>query len=142
MAEGILKQMLKDKNNDIISINSAGTNAISGMPATIYSQESAKKGGINLSFHKSKPVTESLIEKNDIILVMTQEHIDFFKCHFLKYLDKVYVLKKFNNPYSKTIDIADPMGSDLESYEKIFKEIKKEIERIYPILIKIAKNNE
>src|SRR3989339_1041573 len=80
MAEGILKQMLKDKNNDIISINSAGTNAISGMPATIYSQESAKKGGINLSFHKSKPVTESLIEKNDIILVMTQEHIDFFKC--------------------------------------------------------------
>ena len=83
-----------------------------------------------------------MISESDFIFVMAEEHLEYFKNNFIKYIDKVYGLKKFNNPDNVTIDIKDPIGGDLDSYEKIFYEIKHEIERIFPKLIKIAEENE
>ena len=138
MAEGILKKMIAENYKDLIIVKSAGTNTITSMSATAFSQEAAKDNGINISSHRSKPLTESLAAKNDLIFVMTQEHIEFIKAYFMKHLDKVYALKKFNKPKVKNIDIDDPIGGSLNSYKKIFKEINKEIERIFPTLIKIV----
>ena len=132
MAEGILKKMTAENYKDIIDVKSAGTNAITGMSATAFSQETAGDNGIRISSHRSKSLTESMAAKSDIIFVMTQEHIEFFKTCFMKHLDKVYALKKFDNPKVKNIDIDDPIGSSLDSYEKIFEIINKEIERIFP----------
>ena len=110
--------------------------------AKAFAVEASKKNNIDISSHSSSQINEKIISRNDLVFVMSQEHLDFFKNLYPKHLDKVYLLKKFENPDSKDFNIIDPMGSGITVYEKIFHEIKNEIERIFSKLIKILENNE
>ena len=142
MAEGILKNMIPNNLKNKVNVQSAGVNTLNGMRASAFAVEVSKNDSVNISSHRSRQTTEKMISESDFIFVMAEEHLEYFKNNFIKYIDKVYGLKKFNNPDNVTIDIKDPIGCDLDSYEKIFYEIKHEIERIFPKLIKIAEENE
>lgn len=142
MAEGILKNMILNNLKNKVNVQSAGVNTLNGMRASAFAVEVSKNDSVNISSHRSRQTTEKMISESDFIFVMAEEHLEYFKNNFIKYIDKVYGLKKFNNPDNVTIDIKDPIGGDLDSYEKIFYEIKHEIERIFPKLIKIAEENE
>lgn len=142
MAEGILKNMIPNNLKNKVNVQSAGVNTLNGMRASAFAVEVSKNDSVNISSHRSRQTTEKMISESDFIFVMAEEHLEYFKNNFIKYIDKVYGLKKFNNPNNVTIDIKDPIGGDLDSYEKIFYEIKHEIERIFPKLIKIAEENE
>ncbi len=141
MAEGILKNKIPSIIKNKIKVLSAGTNTVNGMRVSAFAEEVAKKYNVNISSHKSKQLNEEMITKSDFIFTMSQDHIDFFRKRFLKYMDKVYPLKKFENaePQNANLDIIDPVGGNIDSYEKIFLEINGEIERILPKLIEIAK---
>ena len=141
MAEGILKNKIPNIIKNKIKVFSAGTNTVIGMRVSAFAEEVAKKYNVNISSHKSKQLNEEMITKSDFIFIMSQDHIDFFRKRFLKYMDKVYPLKKFENaePQNANSDIIDPVGGNIDSYEKIFLEINGEIERILPKLIEIAK---
>jgi protein-tyrosine-phosphatase len=141
MAEGILKNKIPSIIKNKIKVFSAGTNTVNGMRVSAFAEEVAKKYNVNISSHKSKQLNEEMITKSDFIFTMSQDHIDFFRKRFLKYMDKVYPLKKFENaePQNANSDIIDPVGGNIDSYEKIFLEINGEIERILPKLLEIAK---
>ena len=142
MAEGILKNMIPNNLKNKVNVQSAGVNTLNGMRASAFAVEVSKNDSVNISSHRSRQTTEKMISESDFIFVMAEEHLEYFKNNFIKYIDKVYGLKKFNNPDNASIDIKDPIGGDLDSYEKIFYEIKHEIERIFPKLVKIAEENE
>ena len=142
MAEGILKNTISNKLKDKFNVQSAGISAIDGMRASTFAVEVSKNNGINISSHRSRQITEKMMSENDFIFVMAEEHLEYLKNNYTKYIDKVYALKQFNNPDNTDINIEDPIGGDLDSYEKIFYEIKHEIERIFPELIKISGENE
>ncbi len=141
-AEGILKNLVSKKFNNKFDISSAGVNTYGGMKASAYAVEVSKKNNIDISSHLSSQINEKMVSDNDLIFVMAQEHLDFFKYHFTKYIDKVYLLKKFENPNCGNVDIIDPIGGSIQNYEKIFYEIENEIERVFPKLIKIIEDNE
>ena len=138
LAEGILKKMIPHKLRNNINVQSAGVSTLNGMRPSAFAAEVAKNNGVNISSHRSKQITEKMISESDLIFVMSKDHLEYFKNSFIKYMDKVYALKKFSNPDNNNIDIKDPIGGDLGSYEKIFHEIKHEIERILPKLVKLA----
>jgi len=142
MAEGILKNMIPNSLKNKLNVQSAGVNTLNGMRASSFAVEVSKNNSVNISSHRSRQITKKMISESDFIFVMTGGHLEYFKNNFIKYIDKVYALKKFNNPDNANIDIKDPIGGELDSYEKIFYEIKNEIERIFPKLIKIAEENE
>lgn len=115
------------KNDLDILVDSAGVFALIGECAADNAIEAMKKYDIDLSLHRTKPLTEELIDMADVILVMTNAHKMLIE-NMAK--DKVFTLMEFANSEG---DISDPYGGDLEEYEET-------AEEIYDALVDIAEN--
>lgn len=138
MAEGILKKYLKELGKGDIEVTSAGVHAIDGAGPTIETIEVAKKEGIDVSGLRSKALTDELVKKADLILVMTAYHMDEIIARWPDAAPKVHMIKQFGinseEQACEDLDIADPIGMDESFYKEIFSLIKKEMERIARIL--------
>lgn len=138
MAEGILRKYLKESGRDDIEVISAGVHAIDGMNPTKETIEVMNKEGIDVSNFKSKGLTDELIKKADLILVMASHHMDDIINRVPEAAQKIHILKQFGVKYEakacEDLDIADPIGRDKNFYEEIFAAIKKEMKRIAGIL--------
>ena len=116
MAAAIMEKIAVENDLDVL-IESGGLFANVGGTASDEAIEALDKMGIDLTFHQTKPITEELIEKSDIILAMTQAHKELLKPMAG---DKVYTLKEYAGENG---DISDPYGGDLEEYEETANEI-------------------
>jgi len=124
MAEGFLKKMLKEKigNSQKIQVLSAGVNAY-GWPATIEAAEIMKREGIDVSSFRSKRLSQELADKADLILTMEKSHKETVLSLFPQYALKTFTLKEFAGE-KENIDISDPYGGGLKTYEACAEEIK------------------
>lgn len=105
------------ENDMDIFVESAGIFANEGEKASENAVEALKEYGIDLSEHRTQPVTEDLIKQCDLILTMTEGH--------KKLLEntapgKVYTLKEYSGADE---DVSDPYGGDLEEYRDTAKQI-------------------
>lgn len=115
MAAAIMNKIAVDNDLDV-RIESAGIFAEEG-GASENAKKAMLKYGIDLSEHRTQPVSEELISKCDIILTMTEG-----QKQLLRPLaeDKVFTLKEFAGGSG---DISDPYGGGLEEYEETAEEI-------------------
>ena len=147
MAEGILKDLLIDEAERShapvpVKVISAGTHACDGCHATDNAIEVSSEAGINLNHHISRVLTTGIAERADLILTMEQNHLEFIHRNWPG-IGSVYELKRFgveSEKVPKVLDIKDPIGGTLAIYHDTFKEIRKEIIRIAPVIIEQAKN--
>ncbi len=146
MAEGILKKMLKKKGVGNLKVNSAGTHGLNHAPASLFAIEVAGVKDVDLSGHRSRELTGRMLQEADLILTMSQEHLDHIRRMDRKAEHKSFLLKAFpqqpsvsnEDKYRGVLFIKDPMGGSLDEYERGFSEIEKEIERIFPKLLCLA----
>jgi len=134
MAEALLKKKLKEKKRNDIEVLSAGIIMLGGMGASEYTKEVLKREGIDVSGHISKRLTKDMINKADIILVMERLHEDRVIEIAPEVKNRVFLLKEFAKIDDKTLDIDDPMGKEMEFYERTLETIKQAIERISNII--------
>ncbi|MFA9432261.1 low molecular weight phosphatase family protein [Egicoccus sp. AB-alg2] len=73
LAEAMLAASLAPHGVDV---SSAGTRASDGHPAASASQELARLRGLDLTGHRSRPVTERLVQAADLVLTMSERHRD------------------------------------------------------------------
>lgn len=136
MAEGILKQMLKEKNISHIEVNSAGVGALPGSAPTAFAIDTVKLYNIDISQHQAQKINHGLLQEADLILVMAPEHFYYIQQLDPNLTSKIYLLKAFPQ---KEIDgkhnIKDPLGGDSEVYQKCFYELEEQLRRIWPILL-------
>ncbi len=145
-AEGILKKVLKQNRIDNVEVSSAGTFRLQNAPASLFAMEVARIRNVDLSQHRSRELTRKMIEQADLILAMSQEHLDFIKRIDKEAKDKAYLLKAFpqlnlgsnEDQNQGVLFIKDPMGGSLDDYEHSFLEIEKEIDRILPELLSLV----
>ncbi|MCI8520996.1 MAG: low molecular weight protein arginine phosphatase [Clostridia bacterium] len=116
MAAAIMNKIAVENDLDV-RIESAGIFAEIGQKASENAIKALEKYDIDLKEHLTKPVTDELIEKSDIILTMTEGH-KMLLSSMAK--DKVYTLLEFSGSSG---DISDPYGGDLEEYEDCAREI-------------------
>jgi protein-tyrosine-phosphatase len=117
------------------------------MPASPFAIEVARLRGVDLSRHRSRQLTKRMAESADLILAMSQEHIDYIRRIDPKAGDKAHLLKIFLKPHPASNEdhnqgvlfIKDPIGGTLGDYERSFLEIEKEIKRIFPKLLSLVK---
>ena len=134
MAAAIMDKIAREKNLDV-RIESAGIFAGDGAPASENAAEALKDYGIDLSYHRSKPVTRELIGQCDLILTMTDGHKNALK----KAADgKIFTLAEYAG---EDKDISDPFGGDLETYKKCAGEIYGLLEKAAERLPKIGNND-
>lgn len=143
MAEGIFKEKLKTINEKNIKVSSAGISAVEGHPANEKSIKVLKSNGIDISLHRSRQLTDDMVNGSDLILTMTLSHKKIIKEYFLNSINKVFTLKEYaqiisdEKIYRNNLDIADPYGMDYNVYDQSMREIDTELDKIVNNIYKL-----
>ncbi|WP_312702029.1 low molecular weight protein arginine phosphatase [Sedimentibacter sp.] len=136
MAEGILKFLLKENNIENINVSSAGISAFEGQRANENAIRVLINKGIDIKNHRSRQLTEEIIKASDLILTMTDSHKKLITNTLPEYSHKIYTLKEYalkvNNESTENtnIDIDDPYGMDMKTYEETSNEITEQLIKI------------
>jgi len=147
MAEGILKMALKDRGVENVEVKSAGTYGLRLTPASAFAAAAARAIGADLSRHRSRQLSREMMERADLILVMSPEHADHIGRMDRAALKKTYLLKSFPSGEDVSnadtgagvLSIKDPIGGVFEDYQRSCSEIEKQINRILPEILHRAK---
>lgn len=118
MGERLLAHALQKEAEPLkhLKIVSAGTHAASGQPASYHSVKALDKVGINLSDHKSKPVSEEMLSRAVAVFCMSQSHHDILTALYPEYADRFHLYREFMEKRERS-DIADPFGLNASAYE-------------------------
>ena len=128
MAEGLFKKMMRSRSD--VEIFSAGIGTLGGLKPSQETVELLKKEDIDISYCFSRPLTDEMIKKSDLILVMGNLHKDYILQRVPNSENRVYLLKEFAKLDNMNLDITDPIGGSVELYGEVFYIIKSALERI------------
>lgn len=116
MAEALFKNLIIEigQNENDWGIHSAGCWATYDNPATFFSIMSMQNIGIDLTNHRSQPVTATLLEHMQLVLCMEKDHVHFIKKNFPEHAEKTYLLSEIVNDRG---DVEDPVYYPMEVYQ-------------------------
>ncbi|MBR0089760.1 MAG: low molecular weight protein arginine phosphatase [Clostridia bacterium] len=109
MAAALMNKIATEQDLDV-RIESAGLFATEGSMASDNAIKAMIPYGIDLTLHRTQPVTEDLLKQCDLILTMTEAHKMVLE-PMAK--DKVFTLMEYAGGQG---DIPDPYGGDLDEY--------------------------
>ncbi|MEO8376801.1 MAG: hypothetical protein ABI579_03955 [Candidatus Sumerlaeota bacterium] len=130
MAQGYMRHALTEKGIKYVDVKTAGVMTIPGLIPTPEASQVMTNAGIDISQHRSSPLTPELIHKADIILGMTPFHVQFALRESEEAKNKTYLLKEFAESDIKNYQITDPMGMTLEVYKRVYREMKLAIDKM------------
>ena len=121
------------KKHDLrgVSFDSAGWHIAfdHAQPETI---EYLKLKGIEMEDFRPKPITRSLIEKQDIIIGMERYQLTKIRNNFKDLKEnlkgKLYTLKEFNGAGKQDLNIPDPYKTGRKRYFEILEIVEKNVE--------------
>ena len=113
MAEGLFERMIAERPD--LRVLSAGVSTYPGQPPSAHAVEVVAELGVDISQHRSRPLSEKVIDEADWIVAMTRSHLDSIIYLFPRAAEKVYLLREFE-PGANSLDVADPIGMGLEAY--------------------------
>ncbi|MGA3007899.1 MAG: low molecular weight protein arginine phosphatase [Opitutaceae bacterium] len=118
MAAGLLQHALAAQPEPLKSLRifSAGVAARGGEVVTDYSVQAMKKAGIDISGHRSQPVTAELLDGALAIFCMTESHRAMIELMFDPAPQNIFLFREFLPPGSEK-EIADPYGGPYSLYE-------------------------
>lgn len=116
MAAKLLEHALaaEDAPLDQIEIVSAGVSALGGDAASRNSVKALKKVGLDIEDHRSQPFTYALMDRSDLILVMTDSHREMIQRSFPEDNTPILLFREKVAKGSK--EVPDPFGGHLDLY--------------------------
>jgi protein-tyrosine phosphatase len=118
---GVSEAELEDRKG--ISVISAGSFAMPGARATPQGVEALRELGIDLTRHRSRPLSVELIHQADWIFTMGRGHAQAVRALVPSAADKVQPLKPDGG------DVDDPIGSDVGVYKELAGQLRAMIEQ-------------
>lgn len=114
MAAAILRQRIADMGlSDQVAVESAGVWARDGQPASENAAIALAGRDIPLADHRSQSLTQTMLEKADVVLVMEEAHRRSIFYFAPKHLRKVLLLTELTDDHD---DIDDPYGGPIDSF--------------------------
>jgi protein-tyrosine phosphatase len=132
MAAGLLRREL-GADADRVKVDSAGTAAWDDQPATESSIEVAAKNGVDLTPHRSRRLTPSLVREADLILVMERAQLAAVQTLGAD-AKKVHLLSEYPPPGEPSWPVSDPFGASIEAYEECWRRIQRHLHRVVPLI--------
>ena len=128
LGERLLEQALQKEEAPLcqLTVVSAGVAASPGYPASNFSVDVLNNEGIDLSGHRSQPLTQTLVDESLFILGMTDSHSDIIEAIFKTRKGQVRLFREFVGP-GKNPEIPDPFGGNLNLYKETLDSIKEAI---------------
>lgn len=112
MAEAIFRARVGDKSG--WEAASAGVLVIRKTPASENAVEVLREWGIDLSEHRSRQLTERVLSDADLVVTMTEGHLDEIRLLFPDFAKPARTL----GSYGQGGDVPDPFGGSLSAYRK------------------------
>jgi len=128
LAEAIARRILADAGKDNVIVESAGTNAWDGSPASDEALLVGVERNLDLSGHRSRRLTREMVEQSDLVLVMGHEHLT--RVREVDPTANVYLLAGYGSDDEKRHAISDPFGGDLEAYRETADELERQLKEI------------
>jgi protein-tyrosine phosphatase len=139
MAEALARRELESLGWSHVEVRSAGTGAADGFPASEGALRATAGNGLDLSGHRSAPVTPEVLEWADLVLTMSTSHL--LRIVALGYGDKAALLTSFaagDAADGAPDNIQDPFGGSDEVYEETLhlldRLVQQALRRLEPIL--------
>ncbi|PKO06922.1 MAG: protein tyrosine phosphatase [Chloroflexi bacterium HGW-Chloroflexi-3] len=135
MAEAMMKDYIKrmDLPTNWI-VQSAGTWAENGHPATLSGVKAMAHRGLDTSLHQSQAITKDMLNQFDLILTMESGHKEAIQIEFPEFSRKVFMLSEMSG---SAINIEDPIGGTFENYLNTANEIEEWISKGIPNILQI-----
>lgn len=157
MAEAMLRYELRKRRCKGIEVASAGTWAIDGYGASGDAISVLREKGMDLAEHRSRSLAIEELEAADLIVVMTSVHLQEIlslsphverKVRLLKELDKLMparvgatvpdrlagMLAIARPRRGRALDVDDPMGLPVSSYQRCVSELEIGIRALVEVL--------
>jgi len=114
---GVSSEELPQKG---IHVESAGIAAFDGGRASENAIEAMAERGIDLSNHRSQPVSREMIESADLVIALGHGHRDQLLHWNPSLVDRVVVISETG--------VSDPIGGDCEIYRRCALEIERDLQ--------------
>lgn len=116
MAALLLRHALKGEQGPLpgIEVESAGVAAVPGSPASPHAIKAMAKVGLDLSDHRASLFSPSHVEKSDLVLGMTEQHLQAIHSFFPDAPTLLGLFKHWMEDDSS--DVPDPFGGSLNEY--------------------------
>ena len=125
LAEAIARRILSDAGKSNVIVESAGTNAWDGSPASDEALLVGVERNIDLSGHRSRRLTPEMVEQADLVLVMSPEHLT--RVREMDSTANAYLLAGYGSDEGQRHAISDPFGGDLEAYRETADELERHL---------------
>lgn len=123
MAEGIARAYAAQRSW-AVEVRSSGTRAIPGNPAAANAVKACREIEIDLSAHRSQPMSDELVAWADRILVMEMRHARDLREEFPGADAKIQMLGTFGG----IMEVADPYGGWIWRFRRSRDEIQRCVE--------------
>lgn len=96
---------------------SCGVAAGVGQPASANSVRVLRSVGVSLEDHRSRPVSQELLDDTDVLVAMTASHLRALEQRFERLPDDIFLMREFTDGAAGG-DIPDPYGGDVADYQE------------------------
>ena len=127
MAEAIARALIDRRGLDN-DVGSAGTTAWDGAPASDGALLVGLEHQLDLSGHRSRLLTATLVRRFDLVLCMGASHVE--RAMELGAGVRVHLLTAYASRGESVSEISDPFGGDLTAYRATLDEIERQVARV------------
>ena len=120
------------------SVSSAGTWAEEDHTAAPFSISLMAERGLDILPHRSRPVTDPLMQQADLVLCLETGHVKTLRQAFPAHQHKIYTIRQMAN---KRGSVRDPYGGTRRQYERMVAEVDDLISKGFPRVQAIALQN-
>lgn len=133
MAEGLFREMVKNRQD--IEVSSGGVGTFEGQVPSPVAVDAMAELGIDISSHRSKPVTHEMVRHSDYIFVMTYGHLDSMLMLYPFAADRIFLMLEFIEGLTPTErEIDDPIGGSINTYRHCRDQMRGALEEILNVL--------
>ncbi|HUQ18559.1 MAG TPA: low molecular weight protein arginine phosphatase, partial [Gemmatimonadaceae bacterium] len=112
LAEAIARRMLAETGREDVIVESAGTSAWDGSPASDGAILIGVERNLDLAQHRARRLTPEMVEASDLVFVMSHEHLA--RVREIDSTATAYLLGGYAE--SSPRPIPDPFGGELDDY--------------------------
>jgi protein arginine phosphatase len=142
MGEAILRSILTDDLSGQVSVSSAGSVAGEGSPAAAFAVQTAAARGLDLSKHRSRPLTAELVREADLVLGMEPAHVSAAKSLAPDSADRVRLVTEYGAEGGAADGIRDPIYGGPDDYVDTFNRIRSHMLRWLPFIREAVERRE
>ncbi|HEX5829620.1 MAG TPA: low molecular weight protein arginine phosphatase [Gemmatimonadaceae bacterium] len=127
MAVAIARALIAERGLQGVEVESAGSGAMAGGAASDGALLVALEQGMDLSEHRSRPLTPEIVRDADVVLGMASQHVEAARRFGAS--DRAELLTTYATRGGADAGVSDPFGAGLDVYRQTFAELRELVGR-------------